>query len=379
MSTQPVIVLVDDRPEDLGALAAIVEGLDAKPLLATSGEEALRHILENEPALILLDMQMPGLDGLETARVVRSREKSRHVPILFLTAYDQDDARVRKAYGLNAVDVVPKPLVAEIVRAKVRVLLDLHQLREREREARLLLEHRAAQAERSNADLSVFAHVAAHDLQEPLSTVSRLLRLLERRAGDDMQQEARDWLGQAQAELVRMRALLTDLLDYSRIPAGTQRTTIVPLDEPLRDALRSLRDRVESTGAVVSQDELPQVVCDPSQLSRLFQNLVSNALKFRSDAPPVVKITAERSGQEWIISVADNGLGVPAEARDRIFALFERLHPRESHPGTGLGLSICRRIVESHGGRIWVEPGPAGGSVFRFTLPADSEAHVTAA
>jgi signal transduction histidine kinase len=379
MSAQPVIVLVDDRPEDLGALAAIVEGLDAKPLLASSGEEALRHILENEPALILLDMQMPGLDGLETARLVRSREKSRHVPILFLTAYDQDDARVRKAYGLNAVDVVPKPLVAEIVRAKVRVLLDLHQLREREREARLLLEHRAAQAERSNADLSVFAHVAAHDLQEPLSTVSRLLRLLERRAGDAMQPEARDWLAQAQAELGRMRALLTDLLDYSRIPAGTHRTTVVPLDEPLRDALRSLRDRVESTGAVVSQEPLPAVVCDPSQLSRLFQNLVSNALKFRSEAPPVVKITAERSGPDWIVSVADNGLGVPPEARDRIFALFERLHPRESHPGTGLGLSICRRIVESHGGRIWVEPGPSGGSVFRFTLPADSEAHVTAA
>ena len=379
MSGKPAIVLVDDRPEDLGALAAIVEGLDAMPLLAGSGEEALRHVLENDVALILLDMQMPGLDGLETARIVRSREKSRHVPILFLTAYDQDDVRVRKAYGLNAVDVVPKPLVAEIVRAKVRVLLDLHQLREREREARLLLEHRAAQAERSNADLSLFAHVAAHDLQEPLSTVARLLRLLERRAGDSLQPDTREWLGQAQAELVRMRALLTDLLDYSRIPAGSRPGTKVSLEEPLKDALRSLRDRIESTGAVVEQDVLPEVVCDRSQLSRLFQNLVSNALKFRSDTTPVVKISAERSGPDWIVSVADNGLGVPDDARDRIFALFERLHPRESHPGTGLGLSICRRIVESHGGRIWVEPGTTGGSVFRFTLPADPEAHVSAA
>lgn len=371
MTAQPIIVLVDDRPEDLAALQTIVSGLDAKALLAGNGEEALRHVLSNDVALILLDMQMPRLDGLETARMVRSRERSKHVPILFLTAYDQDDDRVRRAYSLNAVDVVPKPLVAEIVRAKVRVLLEMHQLREREKEGRLLLEHRAAQAERSNADLSLFAHVAAHDLQEPLSTVARLLRLMERRFGETLQPEAKDWLTQAQAELARLRDLLTDLLDYSGIPAGVDRQVRVSLDEPLRLALRGLRERFEETGAIVEQEPLPEVKCDPGQIARLFQNLVSNALKFRSDQPPVLKISAERSGPDWIVSVQDNGLGVPEDARDRIFALFERLHPRSSHPGSGLGLSICRRIVESHGGRIWAEPGSAGGSIFRFTLPAE--------
>jgi two-component system sensor histidine kinase/response regulator len=374
VSPQPIILLVDDRPEDLGALNVVVEGLGAKVLLARSGEEALKHVLENDLALILLDMQMPQLDGLETARLVRNRERSRHVPILFLTAYDQDDERVRRAYHLNAVDVVPKPLVADIVRAKVRVLLDLHQLREREREARVLLEHRAAQAERSNADLSLFAHVAAHDLQEPLSTVTRLLRLIERRHASMLPEDAQGQLAQAQTELRRLSALLTDLLDYSRIPAGKKAHRAIPLEEPLKEALRSLKERIDETGARIEHGPLPTLPCDRSQMARLFQNLIGNALKFHGEEPTRVEITAEHSPDGWTLAVADNGLGIPEDARERIFALFERLHPRSTHPGTGLGLSICRRIVESHGGRIHADSRPDGGSVFRFTLPAKSAA-----
>lgn len=374
MSRRPVILLVDDRAEDLAALRAVLQATDATLLEASSGKEALRLLLEHDVALILMDVEMPGMTGLETAEIIRGRERTRHVPIVFVTAHDQDGGRVRHAYRLNAVDVVAKPLVAEIVRAKVQVFVDLFVLRDREREASALLEERAAQAERSNADLSLFAHVAAHDMQEPLSTVARYLKLLDRRASGRLEPEAKEWLAQATEEIHRLRALIKDLLDYAKIPTGTERLVRTSLDVPLDRALQALKERIEAQHATVSRQPLPSVPCDAGQMVRLFQNLVSNALKFRSEAPPHVEIAAEREGASWRVSVADNGVGIPNEARERIFALFERLHPRTSHPGTGLGLSICRRIVEGHGGRIWAEPREGGGSVFHFTIPAGAPA-----
>ena len=232
------------------------------------------------------------------------------------------------------------------------------------------LSERAKELERSNADLQQFAYVASHDLQEPLRMVASFTQLLAKRYGDKLDNDAREFIDYAVDGATRMQTLISDLLDYSRVGAQGNSLKRTECQDLFDRVLLSLKIIIEESKAVITHDPLPVVLADPLQLGQLFQNLLANAIKFKSEAPPRIKISVEESGSDWKFSFYDNGIGIAPEHADRIFIIFQRLHSRTEYPGTGIGLAICKKIVERHGGRIWVEPSPEGGSAFCFTIPA---------
>jgi signal transduction histidine kinase len=228
---------------------------------------------------------------------------------------------------------------------------------------------RTLELRRSNEDLEQFAYVASHDLQEPLRMITNYLQLLRQRYKDKLDAGADDFIGFALDGSKRMHQLIHDLLTYSRVGTHGKEFTRTDCAQALASALANLRVAIEESRAAITHDPLPTVKGDEVQLTQLFQNLIGNAVKFRGEAAPRVHIAAQRTGAEWEFSVCDNGIGIAPEDFQRIFIVFQRLHSREKYPGTGIGLSVCKKIVERHGGRIWVESKLGHGTTFYFTLP----------
>lgn len=231
------------------------------------------------------------------------------------------------------------------------------------------LAERAKDLARSNGELQQFAYVASHDLQEPLRMVASFTQLLAKRYSDKLDDDAREFINYAVDGAKRMQTLISDLLSYSRVGTQGKAFELVHCDAVLDRVLKSLQLAIEDTGAVIAREPLPAVSGDSIQLTQLFQNLLTNAIKFHGKKPPLVQISTEKNGSMWKISVRDNGIGISPDHADRIFVIFQRLHTKSEYPGTGIGLAICKKIAERHGGRIWVEPSAGGGSTFCFTIP----------
>ena len=244
-----------------------------------------------------------------------------------------------------------------------------HDITER-KEYRRKLEETVAQLEESNERLEQFAYAASHDLQEPLRMVSSYLQLIENRYADELDDDGREFIEFAVDGADRMREMIEGLLEYSRVETRGDPLKPLDLDAVLDDVLSDLRIQIEEANAEVTADTLPRVEGDASQLRQVLQNLLSNAITYSGDAPPRVHVGAERRGDEWVVSVSDEGIGIDPEDQGSVFEVFQRLHSREKHEGTGIGLALCERIVERHGGEIWVESEPGEGSTFSFTLPA---------
>jgi PAS domain S-box-containing protein len=222
---------------------------------------------------------------------------------------------------------------------------------------------------RSNKDLEQFAYVASHDLQEPLRAVGGFMGLLKRQNQDSLNAEALEFINFAIEGAERMQALIQDLLAFSRVGAKGNVFTDVSLEEAFANALKNLHSPVEETNAIVTHDTLPIVKADLPQMIQLFQNLLQNAIKFHGLRRPEVHVTALQKDNDWVIGMRDNGIGIDQKYFERIFLIFQRLHTRSQYSGTGIGLSVCKKIVERHGGSIWVESTPGVGSTFYFSIP----------
>jgi signal transduction histidine kinase len=223
--------------------------------------------------------------------------------------------------------------------------------------------------ERSNQELQQFAYIASHDLQAPLRSISGFVQLLQQTHDGQLDNEANDWIKRTVASVQQMQVMIRDILAYSRVDSRIGPLEPTPLAGVFDEVSEVLGDSIRDAGAIVTCGELPTVMGDRSQFVQLLQNLIGNALKYHGDQSPRVHVSAEKKGKEWVVAVQDNGIGIEPQQEERIFGIFRRLHSQNEYPGTGIGLAICRRVVERHGGRIWVNSTPGQGSTFYFTIP----------
>ncbi|MGI8329551.1 sensor histidine kinase [Actinomadura scrupuli] len=276
-----------------------------------------------------------------------------------------------------------RAVAADVEAMRSQIVRELGSATEREKllqRQAAALDAQAIELRRSNSELEQFAYVASHDLQEPLRKVVSFCQMLERRYRGQLDERGIQYIAFAVDGAKRMQLLVADLLTFSRVGREQEHRT-VPLDQALDRALENLETAVSESGATIDRpDRLPEVIGDPTLLTMLWQNLIGNAIKFRRpDQMPVVRVTCEPQAQGWRLSVTDNGVGIPAEHADKIFVIFQRLHPREAYSGTGIGLALCKKIVEHHRGRIWLDPAYTDGARIHFTIREFDEALATAA
>ncbi|MBJ7329136.1 MAG: CHASE3 domain-containing protein [Solirubrobacteraceae bacterium] len=265
-----------------------------------------------------------------------------------------------------------RDLTDDVERMRAQIVRELDALER----ARTKVEAQAEDLLRSNQELEQFAYVASHDLQEPLRKIASFCTLLERRYAGQLDDRADQYIGFAVDGAKRMQQLINDLLAFSRVGrVGASGFAEVDLRDAAEEAVANLQESIAESGAVIDVNrDLPSVFGDEQLLVAVLQNLLSNAIKFRGDAPPRVEVSASRVEDDWVVTVKDNGIGIAPEFADRIFVIFQRLHQKDAYPGTGIGLAMCRKIIEYHGGRIWLDTDATPGTTFRLTLPADERA-----
>jgi two-component system, sensor histidine kinase len=368
------ILVVDDNPSKLVALEAVLTPLHQTVVLARSGREALRNLLREDFALILLDVKMADMDGFETAALIRQRRVSEHTPIIFLTAFEQAELDMARGYSLGAVDFIFSPVVPEILRAKASVFVELYQKTEEIRDL-------YGAAQESSRSKSEFLNMAAHELRTPLSVVSGYLAML---AEGSLGQAPEAWqmpLDMLSAKTGELNRIVDDLLLASRMDVGwlPEQMLVLDLREALSQARQRAAPRAQLLEAEVRFDDSAEPVlveADPVHLGRILDNLINNALTYCREKPEVTLALA--GGEAARIEVRDNGVGIPENKREAVFERFVRLDDTGvgQVPGTGLGLYISRELARRHGGSLELrESEPGEGSIFELRLPlADPEA-----
>ncbi len=406
------ILVVDDRQDNLFSIEAIFEKDNYTIVKANSGRAALKILLHQQDfSLILMDVQMPDLNGFETAAIIYEREKLKDIPIIFITAHNYDEDIIFKGYRTGGVDYIYKPINPDLLRVKVGVFVELYRknnqliLHEKKllaanRSLQKEIEERKASEEKVkllnaqlvknvlhlkavNEELDQFAYVASHDLQEPLRKIQVFSDkiLLNNNHDENTEKYFKKIIGSSR----RMQSLINDLLSFSRHSMGDTDFKKTDLNSVLLEVKNDLDIQIEKSKAVIHINKLPAIWGIPSLVKQLFSNLVSNAIKFKKEnTAPVVNISAEMMkpgeingltkndtdiNKYSIIKVADNGIGFDEQYAGEIFRVFKRLHSYHEFEGSGVGLSICKKIIEKHNGFISAESEPGNGSVFTIGFP----------
>ena len=384
MADKVSILLVDDEARNLDVLETVLASPEYRLVRAQNADEALRALVTESFALLVLDVRMPGMSGLELAQLVKQRKKTRHVPIIFLTAYYQEDEHVLRGYGAGAVDYLSKPVNADILCSKVAVFVDLfrktHAL-EAEIEVRRTAERqvhelndqlalRVSELANTNTELEAFSYSVSHDLRAPLRHVAGMVRCLKQAEGDHQKSQADEYIAMIESSVVRMGRLIDDLLDFSRAARMDLNQEPVKLRPLLDEALLILQPGTEGRQIEWQIDPLPDVHGDAAMLRQVWTNLLENALKFTRPRPCArIGIGALSEPDEHVLFVRDNGVGFDPSIAHKLFGVFQRLHSPDEFEGTGVGLASVRRIVSRHGGRAWGESAPGQGTTIYFSLP----------
>jgi signal transduction histidine kinase len=362
------ILLVDDRRENLMVMEGVLRHPQREIVSAYSGNEALRLMLTRDFAVVLLDVQMPDMDGYETAQLMRSEERTKLVPIIFVTAGDRSDERTFRGYEVGAVDFLYKPINARTLRSKVDVFVDLHKKTEELRSLNAALARASAALEEKVGDLENVNRTLSHDLRSPLRSIQGFAAALAEAQRGRLDPQSEDHLGRIVRASDRMARMLDDLQRLLRLGAAPTPAREVDVDAVLRGVAEDLRGDLDAAAAALTHDALPTVRGDATLLAQVLQNLIANALKFRGPEPPRVHVTAEPVPGAWRLWVRDNGVGIAPEYHDKVFGLFQRLAGQDI-PGSGVGLALCRRAVDKLGGKIGVESAVGEGAAFWFTVP----------
>jgi two-component system sensor histidine kinase/response regulator len=377
------ILLVDDQPANLTAMEAMLQGLGQNLIKAESGLEALKWLLTHEFAVILLDVKMPEMDGFETAALIRQRDKSRHTPIIFLTANDASQTQAVRGYAVGAVDYMVKPVVPEFVRSKVTVFVELAKktellrrqtqlLAENEQAARELAETRAElvrDLEHKNRELESFSYAVSHDLRAPLRRIDSFSRAVLESHGDRMDEAGRRYLARVREASQHMSQLIDDVLYLSRVTRAEIRDQEVDLSALATHVLTRLRESEPSRNVEVKVRPGVLVTGDGQLLRIALENLLENAWKFTARQPEArIEFGITNASGEPTYFVRDNGAGFDMTYVDRLFGPFQRLHPQREFDGSGIGLATVQRIIHRHGGRVWAEGLVGKGATFQFTL-----------
>lgn len=362
------VLLVEDNPSDIELVSRELRrgGFDLTMDVVETEEEFTARVRSNSYQVVLADYNLPQWRGLEALNVLRNEKLD--VPLILVSGALGDVTAV-ECIKHGAMDYLLKDRLA---RLPIAVLSALQEKRLRDERQRAMddLAKKVEELARSNRELEQFAYVASHDLQEPLRMVAAYTQLLAERYQGKLDEQADKYIHYAVDGAKRMQTLVQDLLAFSR--AGRQQGEVRETDcnVMVELAIANLQVAIRESEAQITYDHLPVVLANSSQIAQVFQNLIGNAIKFRRPKTPQIQITAEKQENEWLFSVADNGIGIAPEYCQDIFVIFKRLHTRTEYPGNGIGLAICRKIIEQNGGRIWVTSQEGSGSTFKFTLPA---------
>lgn len=360
---QPEILVVDDKPDNVRLLSAILSqhGYDVRKALSST--RVVASVKEDAPDLILLDIKMPEMDGYQVCDILKRDLETREIPIIFISALDDALDKVR-AFSVGGADYITKPFQEAEVLARIE-----HHLRIRALQRQLQVQNQ--ELSRSNRELEQFAQLVSHDLQQPLQTIMGYAQILELQAADCLDQSSQECLDKIIEAGDRMQRLIRDVLSYALIGQANSKPVLIDGNVILGKALKNLEFMLKESQAHLSYPSFPHMFGNETQLVLLFQNLISNAVKFvRPGISPHVTITATQTDDAYCqFEVRDNGIGIPSDKFNQLFKSFHRLHPNSAYPGTGIGLAACKKVVENHGGQIWVESELNVGTAFFFELP----------
>jgi len=358
------ILLVDDTPDNLRLLSAMLTKRGFEVRKAIDGKSAIASAQADAPDLILLDIKMPEMEGYEVCQYLKADPTTRDVPVIFISALDDVMDKVR-AFAAGGVDYITKPFQEAEVMARIENQLNIQRLQQR------LLEQNN-ELVRSNRELEQFAHVVSHDLQQPLQSIIGFARLLLLKYQDSLDETAHDYLNRMMDSGNRMQRLIQDLLTYAQVGKQGDSFELVDCNQILAQVLENLQVALTEKKVVLFHDSLPTLIGNEIKLIQLFQNLISNAIKFtHPDNTPQVRVSVIKRENDWLFGVHDNGIGIDAQNLEKVFDVFHRAHSSKNYPGTGIGLATCKKIVELHRGRIWVESQLDVGTTFYFTLASN--------
>ncbi len=365
------ILLVDDIPANLVTLEAILEGNDREVYMACSADEALGLVMRHDFTLIMLDVQMPEINGFELAKMLKNNRRTGIIPIIFVTAHRFDADDVLQGYTEGAVDYLFKPLSPQITRAKVNAFIDMEYHRKQTERINLELDGKNKELERTNIALEELSYIIAHDLKEPLRTISGIMNVVLKKNQTLLDEKSLEYLNICINSASKLDHLIQDLLKYAKLGYSNIEKMTIDLNELINNTKNALLKRIEERNVLINiKGELPEVIANEAQMGQLFQNLIDNAIKYQKvENQPIINIWANEKKSFWEIHIQDNGIGMDPNFAKKAFGVFERRHDSNEFQGTGVGLATCKKIVENNDGEIHIQSEEGKGTTFIFTIP----------